>query len=409
MPPVNPQIDPYYKKTVMLELEGQPLRLAVSQELFSSHEVDRGSRLLIRSLLAHRPLPFTRILDLGCGYGPIGLALKNTYPDCSLDMVDRDALAVGFAAQNARRNRFSNVKTYGSLIYDDIVDTGFDLVASNIPGKGSFAFYRRWLLGARHYLAPRGVVAAVIVRPLATTVRDILARCPEAVIRLDEDHASHSVLYFDFQAGNSTPPDDKDQAFISGIFDRSVTSIDIPGLRYEIQAVYGLAEFDSLSFPAVLAIDCLRDLPRGISRAICMNPGQGHLPIAAWRLTGVDSFELVDRDLLALRTSQANLVRNGFPAEGITVMHDLASGPMRSESVAANLYIDFIRPREPAAATRARLTEGAVRLASGGYLVVAGTSTAITRAVAALRKERRVVLAGRRRRSGYSAAVFVHR
>ena len=68
--------DSYFKKVVSLEHEGHSLRFRVAQDLFSSHEVDVGTRLLLRTLEQAGHERLRKVLDLGCGYGPLGLALK---------------------------------------------------------------------------------------------------------------------------------------------------------------------------------------------------------------------------------------------------------------------------------------------------------------------------------------------
>ena len=69
--------DPYYKKEVTLRIGGRGLVFRVSQTLFSSFGIDAGTELLLRTL--HREGgKFRKVLDLGCGYGPIGIALKGS-------------------------------------------------------------------------------------------------------------------------------------------------------------------------------------------------------------------------------------------------------------------------------------------------------------------------------------------
>ena len=67
--------DPHYKKTVTLDIGGLSLRFRVSQTLFSSQGIDAGTELLLRALQRTGRQP-QKVLDLGCGYGPIGVALK---------------------------------------------------------------------------------------------------------------------------------------------------------------------------------------------------------------------------------------------------------------------------------------------------------------------------------------------
>ena len=62
--------DVYFKKEVELEFEGNSLRFRVAQDLFSSFDVDVGTRQLLRSLAQVDRADFGKVLDLGCGYGP---------------------------------------------------------------------------------------------------------------------------------------------------------------------------------------------------------------------------------------------------------------------------------------------------------------------------------------------------
>jgi len=70
----------WYKKQVDLVWRGQRLSLAVAQELFSSHDVDAGSKLLLRSLDPDQFPDAGRAIDFGCGYGVLGLAWQQAKP-----------------------------------------------------------------------------------------------------------------------------------------------------------------------------------------------------------------------------------------------------------------------------------------------------------------------------------------
>ncbi|MDD5190648.1 MAG: methyltransferase, partial [Dehalococcoidales bacterium] len=63
--------DIYYKKTLTYKYSGRELQFRVSQDLFSSFQVDLGTQFLIRTLTLGQDFPYKKILDLGCGYGPI--------------------------------------------------------------------------------------------------------------------------------------------------------------------------------------------------------------------------------------------------------------------------------------------------------------------------------------------------
>lgn len=68
--------------------------------VFSKGEVDRGSDILLHSL----PSLHGDVLDMGCGYGLIGIVIKKCYPDCNVVSIDINQRAVNLTRQNALRN-----------------------------------------------------------------------------------------------------------------------------------------------------------------------------------------------------------------------------------------------------------------------------------------------------------------
>ena len=78
-------MDPYYKKTIIYPHEGYKFEFDIATNLFSSFDVDHGTDLFIRSIVLNNP---KTILDLGCGYGPIGIVLAKKTPDAQVTMLD---------------------------------------------------------------------------------------------------------------------------------------------------------------------------------------------------------------------------------------------------------------------------------------------------------------------------------
>ena len=128
---------------------------------------------MLRTLRDEAP---DRGLDLGCGYGALGLALKADNPSMDLHMVDRDALAVRYARANAESNALQPVEVYGSLGYDEVLAKDFDLIVMNVPAKAGKAAIEHFLLDARSFLRDGGKVAAVVVAQLAPQVEAVLER-----------------------------------------------------------------------------------------------------------------------------------------------------------------------------------------------------------------------------------------
>jgi len=71
-------MDIYFKKEIIYKFEGKELRFYVGETLFSTFDIDHGTDIFLRSI-APKNSPKT-ILDIGCGYGPIGISLATKFP-----------------------------------------------------------------------------------------------------------------------------------------------------------------------------------------------------------------------------------------------------------------------------------------------------------------------------------------
>ena len=400
------------EKELTLNYHRQTLRFRVSQELFSSYQIDAGTRLLLKTVsdLADSH-DVRKVLDLGCGYGPLGLALAQLQPDRLVHLVDRDALAVEFTRANARLNELNNTKAYGSLGYDD-VDNGFDLLLSNIPGKAGRLAIASFLLDARHILQPQGIAAVVVVPPLAAPVAEILDR-PDVELLLREEGAEHVVFHYRFlgrqnrrgldpyatrESQHQTSPVFGGSAFEGGVYDRGHMDVAYRGLKFSMQTVRGLPEFDKISHQTELLLSALRkmrDNKKEVGHALIFNTGQGHVPVALWKKLAPQKMTLVDRDLLSLRAAQRNLLANGCPREQFCLAHH--AGLLQEDSQPADLILGVLRDSEGPAANYALLQQAAAVLAPQGELVVAAASTTITRLDKTIKREKLFIVKQRKR------------
>lgn len=115
------------------QLRGRPFLFHSTWGLFNPKSVDPGSRLLIEQFEV--PAGAT-CLDLGCGYGPIGLVLAHLAPEGIAHLVDKDFAAVEYARKNAGLNHLSNCQVYLSNGFSHVPEKiRFDLIASNLPAK----------------------------------------------------------------------------------------------------------------------------------------------------------------------------------------------------------------------------------------------------------------------------------
>jgi 16S rRNA G1207 methylase RsmC len=132
--------------------------------LFSPKAIDEGTQLLADRLQVRRD---DNCLDLGCGYGALGLVMAHQAPDGVTHLIDSDFVAVEYARANAERNGIANVQVYLSNGFDHVpVDARFNVIASNVPAKVGGALIARFLDDAHKRLEPGGALYVVTISRL---------------------------------------------------------------------------------------------------------------------------------------------------------------------------------------------------------------------------------------------------
>ena len=132
--------------------------------LFSPRGVDEGSRLLVRHLEIDEG---DDCLDLGCGYGAIGVVMAHCAPRGSTLLVDKDFVAVAYAERNARANGLSNCNTLLSNGFDQIpAEQRFDVIGANLPAKVGRELLGILLVDARSRLRAGGRLEVVTLSGL---------------------------------------------------------------------------------------------------------------------------------------------------------------------------------------------------------------------------------------------------
>ncbi|MCD6303974.1 MAG: methyltransferase, partial [Planctomycetes bacterium] len=292
------------RKTIEWSAAGRPLRLAVPVDVFSGFQVDLGTRRLVRQI-DRSGAGWERVLDLGCGYGAVGLYLAAAGRARHVCAVDRDALAAAFCARNAAANGLERVTARGGLDYDALPAGGFDAVVANVPAKAGPPVHRAMLLGASRVLRDGGEVWIVVVEPLAGRVDEILSD-PAVELRAKVPLRGHVVYRFGF-AGRCELP--------ARPYVRRRGEFTWRDRRYVMTCLHGLAGFDRRGRAADLAVSLFSRLEaaRRARELVVCEPGQGHVAVlAAGLAAGAERVVLVSRDRLALRASRANLLQNGW-------------------------------------------------------------------------------------------------
>jgi 16S rRNA (guanine1207-N2)-methyltransferase len=151
--------------TFDLKVGGESLVIHSLPGVFSYDRLDDGTAMLLDNL----PDVPGRILDVGCGYGVIGMLLARRNPQgTQVDLVDSNLLAVASASQNLRSNQLANARAFPGDLMLELPDTTYDLVISNPPfhaGQAVDYAVAEALIGdARRVLKPGGQLRLVANR-----------------------------------------------------------------------------------------------------------------------------------------------------------------------------------------------------------------------------------------------------
>ncbi|HHH38368.1 MAG TPA: class I SAM-dependent methyltransferase [Sedimenticola sp.] len=144
-------------------IRGQQLTFHTTWGLFSPRGLDEGSRLLLDHLEVR---PDDDTLDLGCGYGPLGLTLARLAPGGTSVLVDKDFVAVDYSRRNAELNGIGNVEVFLSNGFDQVGERGFDLIVSNLPAKTGKELYYLYFYDALLRMRPGARLYVVTITGL---------------------------------------------------------------------------------------------------------------------------------------------------------------------------------------------------------------------------------------------------
>ena len=154
---------------VQSNMHDVPLTLHTTWGIFSPRQIDEGTELLLKYIEVK---PEDDCLDLGCGYGPIGLTLAKLAPQGHTILVDRDFIAIEYSQKNIKHNNITNAEALLSNGFNQIRDRKFDIVVSNIPAKVGNEMLTLFLHDAYQQLKPGGKLYVVTINGL----RDYMKR-----------------------------------------------------------------------------------------------------------------------------------------------------------------------------------------------------------------------------------------
>ena len=171
------------RKTIEVELRGQKVRLVTDAGVFSKEGLDYGSRVLIDALDIPEQ---SSVLDVGCGYGPIGIA-AGLMGAKSITMLDVNERAIELANENAASNGISQAKALKSDLLESVLHQKFDVIITNPPIRAGKETVHRLFEQASGCLNPGGSLWIVIQKkqgaPSAKAKLEMLFEQVEEVIK----------------------------------------------------------------------------------------------------------------------------------------------------------------------------------------------------------------------------------
>lgn len=144
--------------TITYDFQGQHLTYTTDHGVFSRQRLDFGSRVLMDSIDIGNA---KSMLDVGCGYGTMGIALKSVHEDLQVLMTDVNKRAISLAKENIKCNNLEGIDVIESDVYENVHDR-YDLVISNPPIRAGKKVVSAIISGSYDHLNKGGRLVIVI-------------------------------------------------------------------------------------------------------------------------------------------------------------------------------------------------------------------------------------------------------
>ncbi|MBQ4570173.1 MAG: class I SAM-dependent methyltransferase [Bacilli bacterium] len=138
--------------------KGVKISFFADNGVFSKSGIDFGSNLLLKTISLDGA---KNILDVGCGYGTIGVTLAKINSDINVTMVDVNLRAIGLCKLAIEKNGLKNALVFESNVYENVVEK-YDVIVSNPPIRAGKSVVHNIILGAYDHLVEDGSMWCVI-------------------------------------------------------------------------------------------------------------------------------------------------------------------------------------------------------------------------------------------------------
>ncbi|MCQ6254622.1 class I SAM-dependent methyltransferase [Methanocaldococcus sp.] len=166
-------------------LRGKKLKFKTDSGVFSHGKVDKGTKILIENVEVNKD---DDILDLGCGYGVIGISLADEVK--SVTMVDINRRSLKLAKENIKLNNLENqnIKVIYSDLYENIKNRKFDKIITNPPIRAGKEVLHRIIKEGKEMLKDRGEIWVVIqtkqgAKSLAKFMKEVFGNVETVTIK----------------------------------------------------------------------------------------------------------------------------------------------------------------------------------------------------------------------------------
>lgn len=146
-------------RTISYEVNNVPFSFTSDNGVFSKDKIDFGSLNLVKVLLKNYPKKNINALDVGCGYGFIGISLAKLL-DSKFDMVDVNNRAIHLANINIKNNKVEARAFYSDALSG--IDKNYDLIVTNPPIRAGKVVVEKILLDSLKHLNSDGELWFVI-------------------------------------------------------------------------------------------------------------------------------------------------------------------------------------------------------------------------------------------------------